>query len=271
MAPGSAGQAGPAPGTGVVDVLGDGLGDCVVGVGVGDGDEEDGDGDGDLDGEGLGDGDVDEEDDAGDGEDEVGAVDVAAVDVAAEAGDGECVGEGDGDGEGEAEDSDGDPGGWSTTDCTGTGWFRELGLSGPGRVMAAAVAATTAIATPAVMAALTGLNRRNRRIRYTSVPCTAGGVPDGQSAASSRAASPRCDRPRSCQSGPYPPDAIASSSVTKAAASAGRCRRFLAIPAVTSGRSGSGTGSSGTGSTRCCRSRISAVFPVKGGRPARHS
>jgi len=160
----------------------------------------------------------------GDGKDDVGARDAGAADAGAGDGDGVCFGEGDADGEGEADDSDGDAAGSSTTDCTGTGWFRELGLNGAGRVMAAAVAATTAIATPAVMAARAGLNRRNRRIRYTSVPCTAGGVPDGHSAASSRATSPRCDRPRSCQSGPYAPEAMVSSSVTKAAASPGRCR-----------------------------------------------
>ena len=46
---------------------------------------------------------------------------------------------------------------------------------------------------------------------------------------------------------------------------------FLAIPAVTSGRSGAGTGSSGTGTDRCWYSSASAVSPVNGGCPVRHS
>ena len=63
----------------------------------------------------------------------------------------------------------------------------------------------------------------------------------------------------------------ASSAVTNVAASAGRFPGSLAIPAVTSGRTGSGTGSSGTGTTMCWCSSRSAVSPVNGGRPVRHS
>ena len=71
-------------------------------------------------------------------------------------------------------------------------------------------AATIAAATVAAMALLTAFECRSRerrlpwrrRIFSTALPWTAAGPPDGHRAASSSAASPRCDRPRSCQSGP---------------------------------------------------------------------
>ena len=70
--------------------------------------------------------------------------------------------------------------------------------------------AATTIAVPAAMAALAvpACQSRVRRllarsgVRATVVPWTAGAAPDGHRAASSSAASPRCDRPRSRQSGP---------------------------------------------------------------------
>jgi len=96
-------------------------------------------------------------------------------------------------------------------------------------------------------------------------------VPDGHNAASSNAASARCDRPRFSQSGPYAPAAAAFSPATKLAASGGRPAGSLAIPAATMGRSGTGTGSSGTGCDVCCHSSASAVVPVNGGCPIRHS
>jgi hypothetical protein len=49
---------------------------------------------------------------------------------------------------------------------------------------------------------LTTLGRRNREIQYTVAPCTAGGAPTGHSAANSSAASPRWERPCSCQCRP---------------------------------------------------------------------
>ena len=64
---------------------------------------------------------------------------------------------------------------------------------------------------------------------------------------------------------------MAFRAVTKVVASAGRFSGSLAIPAATSGRSGSGTGSSGTGAARCWYSTRSAVSPTKGGWPVRHS
>ena len=71
-----------------------------------------------------------------------------------------------------------------------------------------ATAITTAIAAAmAFLAALACRSResrrcRRRRIFSTVVPWTAACPPDGHRAASSSAASPRCDRPRSCQRGP---------------------------------------------------------------------
>ena len=143
--------------------------------------------------------------------------------------------------------------GWSETDRTAaTGWFGALGLFATVAARAVAAAAT-AIAALAAMTALAALMcrsfmRRRKGIWCTVVPCTAGGGPDGHSAASKSAASARCDRPRSCQSRPYPRDAAALSSVTKVDASVGLLWGSLAIPAATSGRTGSGTVSSGTGS-----------------------
>ena len=138
-------------------------------------------------------------------------------------------------------------------------------------------AATTPTATPAAMAPLTGLTClglrwRRSRIRCTALlPCAAAGPPEGHSAASSSAAAASPDRPRSSQSGPYAPPATARNSATSAVPSAGRSPGSLASPAATSGRSGSGTGSSGTGWDRCWYSSRSAVSPVNGGRPVRHS
>jgi hypothetical protein len=53
-------------------------------------------------------------------------------------------------------------------------------------------------------------------------PWAAGDAPEGHNSASSSAASPRCDRPRSSQSGPYAPAAIELRAVTKLVPSAGR-------------------------------------------------
>ncbi len=246
---------------------GDGLG-LGDGEGDGDGDDLDGNGDGeDLDGNGdgeVGNGSGEDEDGNGNGSDE------------------DEDGNGDGDGGGDGEDDDKDDG-WSATCCTVMGWFEALGPCGePVAARAIAVpAATTAITTPAAMAASSALTcrrllcrcllRRPRKIRCAVKPCTSGGWPDGHSAASSSAASPRCDRPLSSQSRPYAPEATAWSSATKVIASFGRRPGSLAIPAATSGRSGPGTGSSGTGSKRCWRTSSAAVSPLNGGRPVRHS
>lgn len=101
-------------------------------------------------------------------------------------------------GDADAEDKDGD--GWSETDCTtATGWF---GVAGRGELVAASAvpAAAPATATPAMIATLTALRCRSlpgrrRDIRCAELPCTAGGGPDGHSAASKSAASPRWERP----------------------------------------------------------------------------
>ena len=66
------------------------------------------------------------------------------------------------------------------------------------------------ITMPTAMAAQTGRERQSRErtarrcrgVLTTLVPWTAAGPPDGHRAASSSAASARCVRPRSCQSGP---------------------------------------------------------------------
>jgi hypothetical protein len=117
---------------------------------------------------------------------------------------------GDGKEAGKGEDADDkDVDGWSEICCTAaTGWFEAVAVGGGEPVAArAAPAATAAIATPAAIAALTGLKwrsliRRRRGTRCAVVPCTVGGAPEGHSAASRSAASPRCDRPRSCQCRP---------------------------------------------------------------------
>jgi len=149
--------------------------------GEGDGEDLDADGEGEDvigEGEGEGSGGIGEDDGAGgeDGEDE----------------------------DGKDEDGDGEEGddGWSETSLTAaTARLGTLGLCKS--VAARAVpAATTAIAIPAAMAALTPLICRRIQIQCTVKPCTAGGALDGHSAASRSAASPRCDRPRSCQSWP---------------------------------------------------------------------
>src|SRR5580704_2345494 len=183
---------------------------------------------------------------------------------------------------------DADGVGWRETGCTATGggvpvpfwvpWFFETGAA------RAVPAATTAIPAAIAMAAGIGRRCRSRRgcsrgrgrgcwsscTRSTPVPCCAAGAPIGHSAASSSAASPRCERPRRSQSWPYARDAMVLSSVTRLAASAGRDSGSLAIPVATSGRSGSGSGSSGTGWVLCCRSRSSGS-PLNGGWPVRHS
>ena len=85
------------------------------------------------------------------------------------------------------------------------------GAEGRVRPMAAYVPATaTATAMAAAMVFLTALTCRSRerrcrwrrRILSIVVPWTAGRAPEGHRAASSSAASPRWDRPRSCQRGP---------------------------------------------------------------------
>ena len=89
----------------------------------------------------------------------------------------------------------GSPAGWEPPD--------------PARAMARTVPAT-ATTTAAAMAALTARECRSRdrpgRWRSgtcsTLLPWTAAAPPDGHRAASSSAASARCDRPRSYQSGP---------------------------------------------------------------------
>lgn len=106
--------------------------------------------------------------------------------------------------DGECNDGDSDSDGWSETDRdAATGWLEAVGR---GELVAASAvpAAATAIAAEAAIAALTALTcrsfmRRRRGTLCTVVPCTAGGAPDGHSAASRSAASARCDRPRSCQ------------------------------------------------------------------------
>ena len=115
-------------------------------------------------------------------------------------------------------------------------------------------AAAPAITMPAAIAALVMLmcrcgTRRRSRTWCTVLACTAGGPPEGHSAASSSAASASPDRPRCSQSGPYACPAAVRSPATSAAPSAGRRAGSLASPASTSGRSGPGTGSSGTGSS----------------------
>ncbi len=54
-------------------------------------------------------------------------------------------------------------------------------------------------------------------------------------------------------------------------ASGGRSSGFLAIPAATSGRTGSGTASTGTGWDTCWYNSAAAESPRNGGRPVRHS
>src|ERR1700691_1125845 len=115
---------------------------------------------------------------------------------------------------------DADGVGWSETGCTATAggapvpcwmpWFFETGAA------RAVPAATTAIPAAIAMAAGIGRRCRSRRgcsrergrgcwwscTRSTAVPCCAAGAPIGHSAASSSAASPRCERPRRSQSWP---------------------------------------------------------------------
>ncbi len=143
---------------------------------------------------------------------------------------GAVVGEGDGDGEGEGVGEAEVEVAWSETCCVAAaGWLRWTGtVALVRRVAASAVpAATTTITTAATKATLIILERRPSQIRSTVKPPTAGGSPDGHSAASSSAASPRCDRPRSSQSGPYSPTAAAWSAATNEVAVGGPPLGFL--------------------------------------------
>jgi hypothetical protein len=231
----------------VGDGDGVGVGEAVVGDGEGDGD-----GFGDGDGEGffevVGVADVEDDGAVGGGENTGGGVGVG-------------LGDGVGDGFGEEEEEGEGVGGWSERCWTSAaGWLgAEAGAGTLWMVVTASAvpAPATTITAMATAAALTALARRNSGIRSDSgirstvKPSDAGGLPDGHSAASSNAASPRCDRPRFSQSGPYAPRAAASRAATRVVPSVGRWSGSLAIPAVTRGRSGSGTGSSGMGATRC--------------------
>jgi hypothetical protein len=192
------------------DEDGDGEGEDGRGEGgwnVKDGDGDDGDGDGDGLGEGLGFGLG-----LGDGFDEGKVADTAgagssaggvvAVSAAGDEADTVILGDGLADGFGEDEDGGtGGADGWSEICCTAATERAEA--RGPGARTARAVpaAAITAIALIA-MAAFHPQTRRNRGIRSTVLPCSAGGAPAGHSAASSSAASPSCERPRWCQSRP---------------------------------------------------------------------
>ena len=189
----------------------DGRGEGGWNVKDGDGDDDDGDGEGDGDGDGFGFGDglglglgggFDEAtvaDTAGAGSSAGGVV---AVSAAGDEADTVILGDGLADGFGEAENggADGEDG-WSEISCTAATERAEA--RGPGARTARAVpaAAITAIALTA-MAAFNPRTRRNKEIRSTVLPCSAGGAPAGHSAASSSAASPSCDRPRWCQSRP---------------------------------------------------------------------
>ena len=116
-----------------------------------------------------------------------------------------AVSDGVGDGEASGEEEVGDDvSGWSEMCWTSAaGWVGvETGtLCVPVTANAVPAPATRTTAT-ATAAALTALTRRNRGSRSTVKPSAAGGLPIGHSAASSNAASPRCDRPRFSQSGP---------------------------------------------------------------------
>ena len=191
-------------------------------------------GDGLDDGEGFG---------GGNGEKVTGGGDVGG-------GVGDFLGDGVGEGEG---DGDADGVGESVTCWTAaTGWVGVVVLGSRKPVAASAVpAAAMNTAAAATTAALAGLTRRYSGIFSTVIPPTPGGPPDGHSAASSSAASPRWDRPRCSQSGPYAPTAAACNAATKLAPSTGRRVGSLAIPASISGRNGSGTCSKATGSAMC--------------------
>jgi hypothetical protein len=120
-------------------------------------------------------------------------------------GGGDGVGEAffDGLGLGAAGDEDDGDGGESETCCTSAAGRLGAGALLFRLVTARAVPAPAiAITTMATAAALTTLTRRNSGIRSTVKPVTSGGPPRGHNAASSNAASPRCDRPRFSQSGP---------------------------------------------------------------------
>src|SRR5580658_10431338 len=86
-----------------------------------------------------------------------------------------------------------------------TAYEEDLGKAKPRIVPAAAIPATAT-----AMVVLTAAERRSRErqlrlcggVFATVLPWTAAGPPDGHSAASSSAASARCDRPRSRQPGP---------------------------------------------------------------------
>ena len=91
--------------------------------------------------------------------------------------------------------------GWREICCTAATEWAEVRGPGPRAASAAPPAATTATALTAI-AAFNPRTPRNREIRSTVLPWSAGGAPAGHSAASSSAASPRCDRPRWCQSRP---------------------------------------------------------------------
>ena len=147
------------------------------------------------------DGDGDGEDGDGDGEDGDGE-DGEAEELDGEGEDADGDGDGDGGDEDTGDEDTDDDDGWRETSFTAAaGWLGTVGLCKPVAARAEP-AVTTTIAIPTAMAALTPLICRRRKIQCTVKPCTAGGEPDGHSAASKSAASPRCDRPRSRQSGP---------------------------------------------------------------------
>jgi hypothetical protein len=179
----------------------------------GDGDEGwsegDGDGKGGEDEEGFGDGLGDGLDalGLGDGFDEGEVTDTAGAGSRAGVVGVSAVGEeedtltlGDGLEDGFGEEADGEDG-WSEICCTAATEWAEVRGPGPRAASAAPPAATMATVLTAI-AAFNPRTLRNREIRSTVLPWSAGGRPAGHSAASSSAASPRCDRPRWCQSRP---------------------------------------------------------------------
>ncbi|MCK2212524.1 hypothetical protein MF672_001720 [Actinomadura sp. ATCC 31491] len=98
------------------------------------------------------------------------------------------------------------------------------------------------------------MRERNSRktVRANDVD-TSGAAPVGCGSSNAsrptRAASRR--RPRSSQSSPYAAAAVASSSATNASAPAGRCAGSLAMPRLTSSRTGAGASWKGTGACTC--------------------
>lgn len=129
------------------------------------------------------------------------AGDDAGPDVAVLARDGADFGDTARDGTGEAASDEKALGeGLSETARTAAAGYSDAAGRCEPEAASAAPAAPAAITTLPAITALTGLTRHSlvrlrKGIRYTPVPCTVGGAPDGHSAASSNAASPRCELP----------------------------------------------------------------------------